>query len=98
MVAMSKRGRLIGFGSALGLVLAGIAGALSFTGTLGQVLALVLISLGLVLATALVFYEVGLSEDRERAREAARRSEPPGPPRRRPRLHLERRRGQRRRL
>ncbi len=44
----------------------------------------------LVLATAAVFYAVGRSEDRERAREARERAraqrppEPPEPPRRRP--------------
>lgn len=64
---MSKRSRVLGFGSALLLVAAGVAGALSVSGTVGQVLALVLIGLGFVLATALVFLEVGLSEDRERA-------------------------------
>ena len=47
------------------------------SGITGQLLALVLISLGLVLATSLAFFEVGLSEDRalarSRARERARR-------------------------
>jgi hypothetical protein len=81
------------------LVAAGVAGGVAFGGTFGQVLALVLISLGFVLATGLVFYEVGLSEDRERAREEAHRVRPPAPPGHgRPRLPLERRRGQRRRL
>lgn len=67
---MTKRARILSFGCAGLLVLAGIAGAVAFGGATGQILALVLISLGLVLATALVFLEVGLSEDRERAREA----------------------------
>jgi hypothetical protein len=62
---------------------------------LGELLALVLISLGLVLATSLVFLEVGLSEDRERAREQRR-------VRRRPQLggrrRLDRMRGRSRRL
>jgi hypothetical protein len=74
---MSTRSRVLSFGSAALLVLAGIAGAVLFSGTLGQVLALALISLGLVLATALVFLEVGLSEDRERAR-AVREAEDGG--------------------
>ena len=97
---MRSRSRVIGFGSALLLVIAGVAGGIGFGGTFGQILALALISLGLVLATALVFYEVGLSEDRERAREEARKRERDSPPRgkRRPRLRLGRRRGQRRRL
>jgi hypothetical protein len=93
---MSKRSRVVSYGSVVLLVLAGIGAAVAFGGTFGQVLALALIGLGLVLATGLVFYEVGLSEDRERAQEAARRR----PPRRdRPmRRRLDRMRGRRRRL
>ncbi len=70
---MSRRSRTVGFGSAGGLVLAGIACAVVFSGGLGQNLAFVLVALGLVLATSLVFYEVGLTEDRDRKRERARR-------------------------
>jgi len=66
---MSRRSRIAGFGSAGLLVLLGIACAVIFSGTLGQNLAFVLVALGLVLATSLVFYEVGLTEDRARARE-----------------------------
>ena len=78
---MSRRSRIVGFGSAGLLVLAGIACAVVFSGTLGQNLAFVLVALGLVLATSLVFYEVGLTEDRERAREeAARRATKEPPP------------------
>jgi len=82
------------------LVVIGIAGGVGFGGTFGQLLALVLISLGLIQATALVFYEVGLSEDRERAREeeAARQRDPKRLRRPLARVRLERRRGQRRRL
>jgi hypothetical protein len=57
------------------LVIAGIVCAVAFSGTLGTVLAFILISAGLVLATSLVFLEVGLSEDRDREREAERRQE-----------------------
>jgi uncharacterized membrane protein YhiD involved in acid resistance len=71
---MTKRGRIVGFGSAALLVIAGAVGAAAFPGTVGQLIALVLIGLGFVLATSLVFLEVGLSEDRERAREQARRA------------------------
>jgi uncharacterized protein HemX len=73
---MSRRSRIAGFGSAGLLVLLGIACAVVFSGALGQNLAFVLVALGLVLATSLVFYEVGLTEDRARAREdKARRRE-----------------------
>jgi hypothetical protein len=71
---MTKRSRVLGFGSAALLVLAGIVGAVAVSGTVGQVLALTLIGFGFVLATGLVFLEVGLSEDRERAREAGRQA------------------------
>src|SRR5947209_9500068 len=69
---MTKRGRILSFGSAALLVLAGAIGAAAVSGTVGQVMALALISLGLVLATGLVFLEVGLSEDRDRALEEER--------------------------
>jgi hypothetical protein len=70
---MSRRSRTVGFGSAGVLILAGIACAVVFSGGLGQNLAFVLVALGLVLATSLVFYEVGLTEDRDRKCETARR-------------------------
>ena len=96
---MSRRSRILGFGSAAALVLAGIGGAIAFGGTLGQVLALALIGFGFVLATGLVFLEVGLSEDRERARAAGERAATSESPRRRePTRRLERMRGSRRRL
>jgi hypothetical protein len=92
---MTRRSRITGFGSAAVLVILGGVAAAVFSGTLGQVIAFALIALGLVLATALVFYEVGLSEDRERAREDANRTATP-PGRVRPRLG--RMRGERRKL
>jgi len=108
---MSRRSRIAGFGSAGLLVLLGIACAVIFSGTLGQNLAFVLVALGLVLATSLVFYEVGLTEDRARAREdkdrrreEARRREAelstrgPHPTEGRPRTPLSRMRGRPRRL
>ncbi len=66
---MSKRSRFGWFGSAALLVVLGVASAVALSGTAGQVIAFVLIALGLVLATSLVFLEVGLSEDRDRARD-----------------------------
>jgi hypothetical protein len=97
---MTRRSRFIGYGSAALLVLLGVACAIAISGTAGQVAAFVLIALGLVLATSLVFLEVGLSEDRARAREAKLASRPGN--RRRPRSkrpeRLDRSRGRRRRL
>ncbi len=96
---MTRRWRIVSFGSAGVLVLAGsLLGALLGGGT-GQILALVLVGLGLVTATGLVFLEVGLSEDRERERERqrSRRRVRPGPGRAW-RSAIERSRGHRRRL
>ncbi len=83
------------FGSAALLVLAGILAAILISDGTGQVLALVLIGLGLVLATSLAFLEVGLSEDRELLRESRR---PKRSPRRSQRTTLDRMRGRSRRL
>jgi hypothetical protein len=105
---MSRRSRIVGFGSAGLLVLAGAACAVAFNGALGQNLAFVLVALGLVLATSLVFYEVGLTEDRARASEERRRDlereradavkQPPHSPDRSSRIRLDRSRGRPRRL
>lgn len=93
---MTRRSRITAFGSVGLLVVAGVACVVVIAGGVGQVLGLVLIGLGLVLATSLVFLEVGLSEDRERARETGgasrRRVTRPRSPR------LDRSRGHRRRL
>jgi len=96
---MTRQDRFLSFGLAAALVVAGAVCAALISGGPGQILALALIGVGLVLATSLVFLEVGLSEDRERARErkprpgntAARAS-------RAPRKSLERSRGHRHRL
>lgn len=69
---MTTRSRILSFGAAALLVVLGAVGAALFGSTLGQVVSFALIAVGLVLATGLVFLEVGLSEDRERAREAER--------------------------
>lgn len=98
---MSLRSRILSFGSAGVLVLAGaLCGALVDGGT-GAMLALVLIGVGFVVAMGLVFLEVGLSEDRERAKERDSRSPARPRPGTRPKLtrpKLERSRGHQRRL
>jgi hypothetical protein len=94
---MTRRSRVAGYGTAGGLVVAGGVCAAVFAGEMAQILAFVFIALGLVLAVSLVFLEVGLSEDRDRART----QQSGGRPGRRPRPRrgsLERRRGQRRSL
>lgn len=105
---MTRRSRILAFGSTGLLVLAGVLCAILVADGLGQTLALVLIGIGLVGATSLVFFEVGLSEDHERTREeeeaAARlaREGATGPEprstRARPRWRLRRMRGESRRL
>jgi membrane protein implicated in regulation of membrane protease activity len=73
---MTKRARILWFGLAAVLVVAGgVVAALVGGGSAGQVVGFVLVALGLMLATSLVFYEVGLSEDRELAREQEAREE-----------------------
>ncbi|MEO6859225.1 MAG: hypothetical protein ABI323_11690 [Solirubrobacteraceae bacterium] len=97
---MSRRSRFGWFGAAALLVVLGAASAVTVSGTAGAVIAFVLIALGLVLATSLAFLEVGLSEDRARARDE-RRASLGGRPK--PRVvarpgKLDRSRGRRRRL
>jgi threonine/homoserine/homoserine lactone efflux protein len=90
--AVAPRSRALAFGSAAALVVVGILCATLIGGLTGQVLAITLITVGLGGALLLTFLEVGLSEDRARAREeesrrrrAAKRVES------RPRLRLPRR-------
>jgi hypothetical protein len=105
---MSRRSRIVGFGSAALLVVVGGVCAVVLSG-LASDLALGVLGLGAVLAVSLVFLEVGLSEDRERAREQAARareeekqrrppSEETGRPPRLGRARLGRTRGHPRRL
>ena len=101
---MSKRARILAFGTAGLLVVVGVRVGVAMGCTAGQVVALALVSVGGVIAVSLVFLEVGLSEDRERARERERaerergRTEREAPPTPRRRPHLGRMRGRRRHL
>ena len=70
---MARRSRILAYGAAVLLVVAGAACWVLIEGVVGQALAIALITAGLGGALLLVFYEVGLSEDRERAREEERR-------------------------
>lgn len=81
---MGRRSRIIGYGGSLLLVVLGTLVAAVGSDSFALASAVALVSIGLVAATSLVFYEVGLSEDRERARETAarrRRAEPADEPR-----------------
>jgi hypothetical protein len=70
---VSPRARNASFGAAAALVVAGILCAALLDGTAAGVVSILLIGIGGVLAVALVFLAIGLSEDRERAEEAERR-------------------------
>jgi hypothetical protein len=100
---LTRRWRTRRYGAAIALTVVGVACGATIPGTLGGTLATALIGIGLVGVVSLVFYEVGLSEDRDRA---ARRppDDAPAPPehpgsRARPTPRRpERSRGHRRRL
>jgi hypothetical protein len=99
---VNRRWRTLRYGVAIAVaIVGGVCGA-TLPGALGGTLATMLIGIGLVGVISLIFYEVGLSEDRERA--GHRSAAPPSPPAgegarglARPRP-LDRRRGERRRL
>jgi hypothetical protein len=98
---MSRRSRIIAYGSAGLLIVAGAVCGAAISGVTGEVLAFVLDGLGLIGLCGLVFLEIGLSEDRERDRErrarerAEQQTRAPSPA---PRHKLRRTRGERRRL
>ena len=60
------------FGSAAALVVAGGACAALVSGVTGEILTIVLISLGLAGGLLLVFLEIGLGEERDLARDQER--------------------------
>jgi hypothetical protein len=78
---VSRRARILAYGSAGLLVVAGgLSGALVH-GLTGDVLLIALEMIGLGGALLLVFLEIGLSEDREREKEQrAAREQPPEHP------------------
>jgi hypothetical protein len=63
----------LAFGSAAALVVAGSICAALVGGLTGEVLAIALITLGLGAVVLLMFLEIGLSEERDLAREQKRR-------------------------
>ena len=70
---MAPRARVLSFGFAAALVVAGAISAALISGSTGDALAIALITLGLGAALLLIFLEVGLSEERDLAREEERR-------------------------
>jgi fatty acid desaturase len=67
--AVAPRSRILAFGSAALLVVAGALCAVLIGGFTGQLLMIGLMLAGFGGALLLVFFEVGLSEDRDRERE-----------------------------
>lgn len=85
---MTPRWRVIAYGSAAALVVAGSICAAVASGRAADAVAIALITLGLGAVVLLVFYEVGLSEEKELAKEEKRRQRAQraaAEPRRRPR-------------
>jgi hypothetical protein len=80
---MTSRARLLSFGAAAVLIVLGVIAGPVLGGITGEAIAIALVSVGGIAIVSLVFLEVGLSEDRERARERAVRSARRRPPRRR---------------
>jgi hypothetical protein len=92
---MAPRQRLIAYGLAGALIVAGGIAAIVLGGTTRVIVASTLATLGLGGIVLLVFYEIGLSEDRELAKEEAeRRRAAPTPTPDHPRLTIRRRGGQ----
>ena len=65
--------RILAFGSAVAVTIAGVLCGVLIGGSTGQVLALGLVLLGLGGGLLLIFFEVGLSEDRALAKEEEER-------------------------
>ena len=70
---MTRRQRIRAYGSAVALMLVGVVCGFAVPGLVGDIIRLSLITLGLGAVLLLVFYEIGLSEDKARAREEEER-------------------------
>ena len=71
---MPRRTRILAYGAAAVLAVAGF-GCAAIGGLGGQIAAIALVSAGFGGALLLAFYEVGLSEDRDRAEDEKRRGD-----------------------
>jgi hypothetical protein len=75
---MARRRRILVYGGAVLVTAAGF-GSAALGGLAGQVIAIALVSAGLGGALVYAFYEVGVSEDRDRAEEEEQRRRRRGP-------------------
>lgn len=66
---MDRRGRILAYGGAVGLVILGAILGWVIPGLTGDIARLSLITVGFGAVLLIVFYEIGLSEDKARARE-----------------------------
>jgi hypothetical protein len=66
---MTARHRVIAYGSAAAFALIGLIVAAVTNGLVGEIVGWTMFTLGFGAIVLLVFYEIGLSEDRERERE-----------------------------
>jgi hypothetical protein len=73
---MDRRRRILVYGGAVLVTVAGF-GSAAIDGLAGQVIGIALVSAGIGGALLYAFYEVGVSEDRDRADEEERRRHPP---------------------
>jgi hypothetical protein len=65
---VTRRTRTLRYGTAVAVALVGVACGVLIPGTAGGTAATVLVGIGLVGVVSLLFYEVGLTEDRDRER------------------------------
>ena len=73
---MAPRSRVLAFGSAAALVVAGSICFVVIDGVIGELVAIALVTLGLGAVVLLAFLEVGLSEEQDLARDERRRQKP----------------------
>lgn len=89
---MTREQRIQWYGAAVGLMAVGVVCGFVVPGLVGDIIRLTLITLGMGWVILLVFYEIGLSEDKARAREEEeRRGHQPEHHEREPRPWLPRR-------
>ena len=70
---MSRRARILSFGSAAVVVVIGAIAGIVIGGYTGAIIGSAIATLALGAIVVLVFLEIGLSEDRDRAEEERRR-------------------------
>jgi len=78
---MTRRQRTLRYGASIAVAVTGVACGALIPGSAGGTAATVLVGIGLVGVVSLIFYEVGLTEDRDRARQQRRGDGGAGSPR-----------------